>query len=94
METKNKTDWKGLVQGFVGDLLERIGDNVSKRAHIFITKLKKRTIGAVLMATGSLFLLISAAILINAVLGNEFPWVGWGLVGLIIILAGYLISKD
>jgi hypothetical protein len=95
MEHKqNKSDWKGLVQGFVGDLLERIGDNVSKKVHTFITQLKRRTIGAILIATGISFLLISLVIFINTVLASEFPWVGWGLVGLVVLLAGYIISKD
>jgi hypothetical protein len=95
MEHKqNKTDWKSLVQGFVGDILERIGDNVSKKVHTFITQLKKRTIGAMLMATGVLFILIGAVMFINTVLVNEFPWIGWGLVGLVVLLAGYMISKD
>lgn len=99
METKQnkspqQTGWKTIVQGFVSDILERIGEDVSKRVHVFITQLKKRTIGAILILIGCLFLLISAAMLINAVLGNEFPWVGWGLVGLVIGIVGYFISKD
>lgn len=91
---KNQSGWKSLVQGFVGDVLERISDNVSKRVHIFIDQLKRRTIGAILMLIGSIFFLISVAILMNTILNNEFPWVGWSLVGLVTILVGYRISKD
>jgi sorbitol-specific phosphotransferase system component IIBC len=97
METKNKknqSDWKNLVQGFVGDMLERISDNVSKKVHIFFDQLKRRTIGAILISIGSIFFLISVAILINTVFNNEFPWIGWSLVGLVAILVGYRISKD
>ena len=101
MKTKTKqkkasqsNDWKNLIQVFVGDVLERIGDNVSKIVHTFITQLKRRTIGAVLILIGSIFFLISIVILMNAILGNEFPWVGWSLVGLVTILVGYRISKD
>ena len=101
MEKKTKqkkapqsSDWKNLIQVFVGDMLERISDNVSKRIHTFINQLKRRTIGAILMLIGSVFLLIGIAILINNVLGNEFPWVGWSLVGLVTILVGYRIFKD
>ena len=97
MEKKNKkdqSDWKSLIQVFVGDVLERISDNVSKRIHIFITQLKRRTVGAILILIGAIFLLAGVAILMNAILGNEFPWVGWSLVGLVIILIGYRISKD
>lgn len=95
MENKqNKTDWKNLVQGFVSDMLSRIGDNVSKKVHLFVIKLKRRTLGTILMLIGFIFFLISAAMLINIVLGNEFPWIGWGLVGLVVILVGYVIAKD
>ena len=91
---KDQSDWKSLVQVFVGDVLERISDNVSKRVHIFIDQLKRRTIGAILMLIGLIFFLISVAVLINTILGNEFTWAGWGLVGLVIILVGYRISKN
>lgn len=91
---KNQSDWKNLIQIFVGDMLERISDNVSKKIHTFINKLKRRAIGAILILIGSIFFLISVAILINTILGNEFPWVGWILVGLVVILVGYRISKD
>jgi hypothetical protein len=97
MEKKNKkdqNDWKSLIQVFVGDMLERISDNVSKRIHIFIAQLKRRTVGAILMLIGFIFLLAGIAILMNAILGYEFPWVGWSLVGLVAILVGYRISKD
>lgn len=97
MEKKNKkdqNDWKSLIQGFVSNVIERLSDNVSKKVHTFITQLKKRTIGAILVLIGAVFLLAGIAILMNAVLGNEFPWVGWSLVGLITILVGYRIFKD
>ena len=101
MEKKTKqkkapqpSDWKSLIQAFVGDVLERISDNVSKRIHTFIAQLKKRTIGAILILIGAIFLLAGIAILINAVLSNEFPWAGWSLVGLVAIFVGYRIFKD
>lgn len=101
MEKKTKqkkvspaNDWKKLIQVFVGDILERISDNVSKRIHTFIDQLKRRTIGAILILVGAIFFLAGIAILINTILGNEFPWVGWSLVGLVVILVGYRISKD
>lgn len=91
---ENQNDWKGVIQGFVTNILERIGDNVSKKVHIFVTQLKRRTIGAVLLLIGSVFLLISIAILINSIISEEFQWVGWGFVGSVAILVGYIMSKD
>lgn len=93
-EQENKNNWKSLVQGFVADMLERIGDNVSKRIHLFITQLKRRTIGAILMLVGTVFFLASIAIIINTFLSSEFQWAGWSSVGLISILAGYIMSKE
>jgi len=93
-KNKNKNDWKNIIQGFAGDMLERASDNVSKKVHVFVAQLKRRTIGLALVLIGFIFSLVSAAILINAISGNEYPWVGWGLTGLIIIVIGYVMSKD
>jgi hypothetical protein len=96
MEPKHKekkTDWKSLVHGFVGDVLERLSDNISQKVHVFITKLKRRTAGAILLIVGSIFLLVSIALLINSFFSSEFQWIGWGLVGLIIVLIGRKMIK-
>jgi hypothetical protein len=87
-------DWKSIVQGFVVNMFERIGDNVSQQVHGFISKLKKRTIGAVLMLVGAIFFLVSIALLINSFLGSGLQWVGWSLVGWIIICVGYVVFKE
>ncbi len=41
MSTKQKegvdfSEWKNLIQGFVGNVLERISDNVSQKIHAWI----------------------------------------------------------
>jgi type II secretory pathway component PulF len=92
--TEKQNDWKVLVKGFVGDMLERLSDNVSKRVHIFIDQLKRRTIGAILMLIGFVFVLIGLALFINALFSNIYPWVGWSLSGFVVLLAGYGISKS
>lgn len=98
METKRKTikqnNWKNIVQGFVADMLERVSDNVSKRVHVFLDQLKRRTIGAILMAIGFVFVLVGIALFINALFSNAFPWIGWSVLGLVVLLGGYNMSKE
>ena len=100
MEAKQKkpqteqNDWKNLVQVFVTNMLERVGDNVSKRVHEFMNKLKKRTIGAVFIFVGLIFFLVGVALFINAIFANVFPWLGWAISGLFVAVVGYIISKD
>jgi len=97
MKKKSQTkqsDWKNLVQVFVANMLERVGDNVSKRMHEFAGKLKKRTIGGILIFVGFIFFIIGVALFINAIFSNQFPWLGWTVSGLVVALAGYVVSKD
>ena len=91
---KKQNDWKNLIQTFVANMLERVSDNVSKKVHEFILKLKKRTIGGILIFVGFIFFLIGVALLINAIFNNEFPWLGWIVSGLFVAIAGYKIFKE
>lgn len=100
MATKQKNnqtkqnDWKNIVQGFVANMLERVGDNVSKRVQEFVLKLKKRTLGGALIFVGSIFFLIGAALFVNSIFENEYPWLGWIMSGLVVAAAGYVVSKE
>jgi hypothetical protein len=96
MENKHKksNDWKNLVQVFVTNMLERVSDNVSKKVHEFMLKLKKRAIGAMLVFIGFIFFIIGFALFINAIFGNNFPWLGWTISGLFVAIVGYVVSKD
>jgi hypothetical protein len=93
MQTKTKSDWKILVQGFVGDILERLSDNVSKKLEAFMAKLKKRAIGAILILIGFIFFLDGFAVFLNFLFGNQFPWLGWSVVGLVVFWIGYKLFK-
>lgn len=92
-EKERQTDWKGIVQGFVANILERVGENISQKVQAFFDRLKKKTIGTVLMLVGVVFLLAAAAILINTLLPGH-AWAGWGIVGLVLIAVGYVVTKE
>lgn len=98
MKNKNKkedkNELKNILQGFVSNMLERFGNNISKKIALFINQLKRRTIGAVLLLIGAIFFLTSIAIMVNTFLGDELQWVGWSLVGFVAIIFGYVLSKD
>lgn len=90
---ENQTDWKGLIQGFVGNVLERLSDNVSKKVHEFIKQLKRRSIGAVLLLVGAIFFLAGIAMFLNFIIGSQMPWFGWSVVGFVVFLAGFELSR-
>lgn len=94
MKTAKSSDWKNLIQGFVTNMLEHVGGNLSQRAQTWFSRLKKRTAGTALMILGITFLLTGIAVYANTVLENIVPGIGYVIVGAVIFLSGYLFSKD
>ena len=98
MENKKKkesgADWKKIVQVFVGDVLARVSDNISHRIELGIKKIKRKSIGLFFAIIGLIFLLISAAIFINTLLLGMAPWLGWGMIGILLVAIGYLMGRD
>lgn len=101
-ETKEKNqecesdpgNWKSMVQSFVANMISRLSDNVSEKIQNWFIKLKKRTTGAVLMALGAVFFLVGVAIYINTILENMSQWGGYVIVGGVIFVVGYFVSRD
>jgi hypothetical protein len=91
-QTKHN-EWKNLVHGFVGNMLEQMSENVSHKIQIWIKMLKRKTIGWVLMTAGLLYLLIGLSINLNAVLGQIIPGLGYITIGILAILVGSLLSN-
>jgi hypothetical protein len=99
MSTKQKegvdfSEWKNLIQGFVGNVLERISDNVSQKIHAWIKVLKLRTAGFILVVLGAFYLLIGVSVFLNSVLGIILPGLGYVTVGVLAILIGSLLGKS
>lgn len=93
-KTTNKSDWKGLVQGFVGNVMEQLSENVSNKINAWIKMLKRKTIGSILMVLGLLYLLIGLSVCLNSILNYILPGLGYITVGALAMLVGYLISND
>ena len=93
-KTQNKNDWKSLVQNFVANMVERIGDNVSQKVQAWVKMLKRKTIGALLMVFGLFYLLIGASVYLNSVLGKFIPGLGYITVGVLAVLIGYLVGNN
>lgn len=102
METKTKRhkkednheDWKALVQGFVGNVLEQLSDNVSQKIQAWIKMLKRKTVGSILMVLGLLYLLIGLSIYFNSILNPILPGLGYVTVGILAILIGSLVANN
>lgn len=99
MEKKQKkaqpsNDWKKIVQIFVGDVLARVTDNVNHKVHAWMKNFKRRAIGSVLILLGATYFLTGLSDYVSSFFGNDFPGFGSGLVGLVVIVIGYLISRD
>lgn len=101
MQTKTKEDekpdfgeWKNLIQGFVGNVLERLSDNVSQKIQRWIKVLKLRTAGFILVVLGSFYLLVGISVYLNSILGLILPGLGYVTVGVLAILIGTLLGKS
>lgn len=93
-KTKNSGNWKELVQGFVSGMLSQVSENVSQHIHVWIKNFKRRAIGSVLMLLGATYFLTGLSDYASSLFGKDFPGFGAGIVGLVVIFIGYLVSRD
>ncbi|MDD5397339.1 MAG: hypothetical protein PHW24_04800 [Candidatus Moranbacteria bacterium] len=96
MPTKKtkQNDWKNLVQGFVGNVMEQLSDNVSQKIQAWIKMLKRKTVGSILMVLGLLYLLIGVSVYFNSILSPILPGLGYMTVGVLAILIGNLVANN
>ncbi len=90
----NHGEWKNLVQGFVENVFEQFSDNVSQKVHAWIRALKRKTVGSILIILGIVYLVVGLAEYMNSVFSLLLPGLGYFLVGILVILTGYLLSSD
>ncbi|MEI7621105.1 MAG: hypothetical protein WCJ51_01065 [Candidatus Moraniibacteriota bacterium] len=88
----NQSDWKNLVQGFVENVFEHLGENVSRKVQAWVLRLKCRVVAFLLMSFGLLYLLIGCSIYVNSILGQIIPGLGYVAVGVLAILVGSLVG--
>lgn len=99
METKKKIKkeenslWKEMTQNFVANILAKVGDNISAKVQSWFEDIRRRTLGAVLSVIGFIFVLICIALYVNTFVREEASWIGYGVVGILVLLVGYLLSK-
>jgi hypothetical protein len=91
---KKQSSWKDLAHGFAAGMLEHAGENIAQRMHKWITQLKRRAVGSLLLAVGITFFLNSVALYINAMTQNIFPWLGYSSVGILCAFVGYVMVKE
>ncbi|EKE18949.1 MAG: hypothetical protein ACD_9C00188G0003 [uncultured bacterium] len=91
---ENGPGWAGIAQGIIGKSISRIEEDITERAKEVIIKIERKTAGALLLFVGAIFFLVALALLINSFLSPVTAWVGWGVVGLVIIIVAYLIGRS
>ena len=101
MQTKTKQDesamyneWKSLVQGFIGNVFERLSGNVSQRVHAWIGMLRRKATGSILLVAGLIYLVVGVAVYFDSVLGLVLPGLGYFVAGILAILVGYLVGNN
>lgn len=85
--------WKELTQNFVSNILTKMGDNISAKVQVWFNDIRRRTLGALLVLIGLIFVLICVALYVNTFVSEEASWIGYGAVGILVLMAGYFLSK-
>lgn len=96
MKTKKEetnSAWKELTQTFVSNILTKVGDNISIKVQAWFNDIKRRTLGALLVLIGLIFVLICVALYVNTFVSEEASWIGYGAVGILVLMVGYFLSK-
>lgn len=100
METKKKTkktesngSWMELAHIFSASILSKVGDSISAKVQAWVKDLRRRTLGALFLLIGLIFILICLALYVNTFVSEEASWIGYGFVGILVLIAGYALSK-
>lgn len=91
---KTSSDWKNIVQVFIGDMLSKVEDNLSQRIQKFIKKIKRKAVASLFIGSGLVFFLTGIVTYASAKLDPILPGLGYLSVGAIVVSIGYLISRD
>lgn len=92
-EESSGSVWKEISQTFLAGIMAKVGGNISAKVQNWFKDIKRRTLGALLLLIGMIFVLVCISLYINTFVSEEASWVGYGAVGIIILAAGYLLSK-
>lgn len=96
MKTKKEdtnSAWKEMTQTFVANILTKVGDNISTKVQAWFNDIRRRTLGALLVLVGLIFVLICVALYVNTFVSEEANWIGYGAVGILVLVVGYFLSK-
>jgi uncharacterized membrane protein YcjF (UPF0283 family) len=92
-ENNNGSAWKDLTQTFVTTMLAKVSDNISTKLQNWFNEVKRRTLGALMVAVGLVFILVCLSLYINTFFSEGASWIGYGAVGILILVVGYVLSK-
>jgi hypothetical protein len=90
---EESSPWKEMTQTFVANILTKMSDNISAKVQTWFEDIKRRTLGAILSVIGLIFVLVCASLYINTFFSEEASWIGYGVVGILILSTGYFLSK-
>ncbi|KKQ53206.1 MAG: hypothetical protein US70_C0005G0040 [Parcubacteria group bacterium GW2011_GWD2_38_11] len=92
-KNENPSDWKTLIHGFVGNILEQLNENVTNRVRVWTKQMKRRAVGGVVMLLGATYFLTGLSTYADATLGKNIPGLGYVVIGGVALLIGYLVSR-
>lgn len=92
-EESSGSAWKEISQTFLAGVMAKVGGNISTKIQNWFKDIKRRTLGALLLLIGLIFVLVCISLYINTFVSEKANWVGYGAVGIIILATGYLLSK-
>lgn len=84
--------WHSMLQKFLENFSMNFFSNLRQRIEHSLKNAMQKMIGAIILFIGFIFVLVALAILISDLLKTS-PGVGYGIVGIFVILVGLLMSR-
>lgn len=85
--------WQSIAQKFVENFSNNFMANIRLRIETTMRRITQKILASFILLLGFLFLLVSIAMLLNDILDTS-PGVGYGIVGIIIVIFGFIINAN
>lgn len=87
----NSPSWVAIILGLLSNINDNIRETIKHQVEYRRRMMLKRIVAGFLFLFGLVYLLNGVVMLINK-FSKGNPWVGWLVMGVILLLAGFLIG--